>query len=377
MKKLLALLLSSVMALSMVACGSKDAPAADDASTAGKGKVAIITGTASQGEEEIRAAENMKEKYGDRVVTATYPDNFTKEIETVISNVVGLVSDPDVKALVFCQAVPGAAAAIEKAKEIKPDLLVIAGVPGEGPEVIASAADIVLSADEIDGMGNVIPEQAQKLGAKTFIHYSFPRHMSIPTLSARRDLFRENCAKLGMEFVEVNAPDPTSDAGVAGAQQFILEDVPKQVAKYGADTAFFSTNCAMQEPLIKAVIDQKAIYPQPCCPSPFHGFPNALGLNAAESEKEMIDAVTAKVAELGVTGRLSTWPVQINRVEVEAGTDYAMRWIDGEFTEKVNFDEIKKSCETVAGAAMTLSNLVESGNTYENYVTLLCEFVTF
>lgn len=376
MKKLLALLLSSVMALSMVACGSTNSPSAENTSV-GKGKVAIITGTASQGEEEIRAAENMKAKYGDRVVTATYPDNFTKEVETVISNVVGLVSDPDVKALVFCQAVPGAAAAIEKAREIKPDLLVIAGVPGESPEVIASAADVVLSADEVDGMGNAIPQQAKDLGAKTFIHYSFPRHMSIPTLSARRDLFKENCEKLGIKFVEVNAPDPTSDAGVAGAQQFILEDVPKQVATYGADTAFFSTNCAMQEPLIKAVIEQKAIYPQPCCPSPFHGFPNALGLDAAESEQAMIDSVTAKVAELGVTGRLSTWPVQINRVEVEAGTDYAMRWIDGEFTERVNMEEIRKSCEAAAGAKITISNLVESGNTYDNYATLLCEFVTF
>lgn len=376
MKKLLALLLSSVMALSMAACGSSSTPSAENTAV-GKGKVAIITGTASQGEEEIRAAENMKAKYGDRVVTATYPDNFTKEVETVISNVVGLVSDPDVKALVFCQAVPGAAAAIEKAREIKPDLLVIAGVPGESPEVIASAADVVLSADEVDGMGNAIPQQAKDLGAKTFIHYSFPRHMSIPTLSARRDLFKQNCEKLGIKFVEVNAPDPTSDAGVAGAQQFILEDVPKQVATYGADTAFFSTNCAMQEPLIKAVIEQKAIYPQPCCPSPFHGFPNALGLDAAESEQAMIDAVTAKVAELGVTGRLSTWPVQINRVEVEAGTDYAMRWIDGEFTERVNMEEIRKSCEAAAGAKITISNLVESGNTYDNYATLLCEFVTF
>lgn len=376
MKKLLALLLSSVMALSMAACGSSSTPSAENTAV-GKGKVAIITGTASQGEEEIRAAENMKAKYGDRVVTATYPDNFTKEVETVISNVVGLVSDPDVKALVFCQAVPGAAAAIEKAREIKPDLLVIAGVPGESPEVIASAADVVLSADEVDGMGNAIPQQAKDLGAKTFIHYSFPRHMSIPTLSARRDLFKQNCEKLGIKFVEVNAPDPTSDAGVAGAQQFILEDVPKQVATYGADTAFFSTNCAMQEPLIKAVIEQKAIYPQPCCPSPFHGFPNALGLDAAESEQAMIDAVTAKVAELGVTGRLSTWPVQINRVEVEAGTDYAMRWIDGEFTERVNMEEIRKSCESAAGAKITISNLVESGNTYDNYATLLCEFVTF
>ena len=41
----------------------------------------------------------MKEKYGDMIVTSTYPDNFDKETETVISNAVAMASDPDVKAI--------------------------------------------------------------------------------------------------------------------------------------------------------------------------------------------------------------------------------------------------------------------------------------
>ena len=35
----------------------------------------------------------------------------------------------------------------------------------------------------------------------------------------------------------------------------VLEDVPRQVKALGQETAFFSTNCGMQEPLIKGVID--------------------------------------------------------------------------------------------------------------------------
>lgn len=386
MKKLLSLVLCAALMFSVAACGgNKDAEQSTtnettettETSEAGTGKVAIITGTASQGEEELRAAERMKEMFGDRIVTATYPDNFTKETETTISNVISLVSDPDVKALVFCQAVPGASAAFEKAKEIRPDLLMIAGVPGENPEVLAAAADIVLSADEITGMGNAIPEQAKKMGAKTFVHYSFPRHMSYPTLSARRDLFKENCEKLGIQFIDATAPDPTGDAGVAGAQQFIMEDVPKMVEKYGIDTAFFSTNCSMQEPLIKQVIETGAIYPQPCCPSPFHGFPNALGLEAKSTEAEMIEEVTNKIAELGRTGRLSTWPVQINRVMVEGATYYALDWMDGKITEKVDIEKMTEACKKAAGAEITASTLVEGGVEYPNYLNLLSEFVTF
>jgi len=133
-------------------------------------------------------------------------------------------------------------------------------------------------------MGVSIPKQAAKQGAKVFVHYSFPRHMSIVLLAARRDLMKQTCEEIGIEFVDATAPDPTGDAGLSGAQQFILEDVPKMVEKYGKDTAFFSTNCAMQIPLIKAAYEEGAIYPQPCCPSPYHGFPAALGAKRNRSD---------------------------------------------------------------------------------------------
>ena len=112
-------------------------------------KIGIITGTVSQGEEEYQAAQNMLTKYGDLIVTATYPDNFSSETETTIANVVSLASDPDVKAIVFVQAVPGASAAIDKVRETRPDMLFIAGVAAEDPATIASKADIVMLVDEI------------------------------------------------------------------------------------------------------------------------------------------------------------------------------------------------------------------------------------
>ena len=80
-------------------------------------KIGIITGTVSQGEEEYQAAQNMKAKYGDMIVTATYPDNFSTETEQTIATVTNMAADPAVKAIVFVQAVPGATAAINKVKE--------------------------------------------------------------------------------------------------------------------------------------------------------------------------------------------------------------------------------------------------------------------
>ena len=124
-KRIVCLTLAAAMLLSMAGCrsaepaptetaesttaaGGEETAAEDGAETeaegteaAGNFKIGIITGTASQGDEEITQANKMKELYGDMIVTATYPDNFATETETVISNAVAMASDPDVKAIVW------------------------------------------------------------------------------------------------------------------------------------------------------------------------------------------------------------------------------------------------------------------------------------
>ena len=76
----------------------------------------------------------MKKQYGDMIVLQTYPDSFMKEQETTIANTLALAADPDVKAIIFVQAVPGASAAIDKVRE--PD----------GVERISCSSEIMLNA---------------------------------------------------------------------------------------------------------------------------------------------------------------------------------------------------------------------------------------
>ncbi len=367
---------------------SEKAAAGDESKAADEGnwKVGILTGTVSQNEEEYRAAENVFNRYGaEHVVMKTYPDKFMDEQDTTIANIVELASDPDIKAIIIVQAVPGVSAGIEKAKEIRDDLLFIAGVPGEDPGMIAQAADVVVAMDELS-MGTTIPAQAKKMGAKTFVHYSFPRHMSYALLSARRDIFKEQCEELGLEFVDATAPDPTSDAGVTGAQQFILEDVPRMIEKYGKDTAFFSTNCSMQVPLIQSIADQGGIYPQPCCPSPTHGFPSALALEIPKDKQSdmnyILEAIDVKLDEKGMDGRMSTWPVPVSMMFVEGGTEYAKAWINGEFTEKVDKEKLVEAFKKYAKKDIQVQTLVdkdEAGNevSYDNYFMVLLDFYDF
>ncbi|SDK93423.1 DUF3798 domain-containing protein [Natronincola ferrireducens] len=348
-KKLLALLLITALVFSLAACGGNE-PAStpadgEEPAAAEEGlgfKIGLATSTVSQNEEEFRAGEEMVARYGADVIThVTYPDRFMQEQETTISQIVSLAADPEVKAIIVVQAVPGTAAAFQTIKETRDDIVLIAGNAHEDPDLIASRADVVLDVDQLT-RGVTIVQDAQKMGADTFVHYSFPRHMSYDLLSQRRDIMKKTAEELGLKFVEVDAPDPMGDAGIPGTQQFILEDIPRQVAALGKDTNFFGTNCAMMEPMIRKVLEEGAIYTEQCCPSPYHAYPGALGIeipaDKAGNVDFMLEQIKEKVAEADGTGRMASWRAPASMAMVRAGVEYGVAFAKGEIDK---FDEGK------------------------------------
>ncbi len=375
MKKIICLALAAVMVLGLFGLTAK-AEANDN------WKVAILTGTVSQGEEEFRAAEKAVATWGaDHIITDTYPDNFTSEMETTVSKLVAFASDPDVKAIVMCQAVPGAKAAFDKIREMgRDDILLIAGTPQEDPAVIAAAADVVMYADEAK-QGDTIMETCANWGIDVFIHYSFPRHMAMELIVARHELLEKNAEALGIEMVDVTAPDPTAEAGLSASQQFILEDVPQQLAKYeGKKVAFFTTNCGMQPSLQAAVLDEpNAYYPQPCCPSPYHAFPATLGLELeiGGDDEEALHQIALKLQEHDAVGRFSTWAHPVAMTIIEVGVEYAKAYIDGEITERNDADKLKALLEAKVSGAKVEPYTDAKGTTFDNYYTILLAPVDF
>ena len=128
-KKILSILLTAAMAISLAACGgssggakiesSDSAPAstADSAAANPEAKnpeavdedfhIGIVTGSVSQSEDDRRGAEAFQAKYGeDKVTLAIYPDNFTEELETTIQTIVNLSDDPKMKAIIVTPASP-------------------------------------------------------------------------------------------------------------------------------------------------------------------------------------------------------------------------------------------------------------------------------
>ncbi len=363
-----------VLAFAFVTVGSSLVEAAP------VGKVAIVTNTVSSNEEEYRSAQVAMEKYPDRVVHRTWPDNVAKEQEQMITVLQKIGADPSIKAVVLNQASPGSNAAVDKLREIRDDMLIIYCNYSENAPDVAKRADIGLLGNSME-MGTRIAIQAKKLGAKTLIHYSFPRHLSIPIFSVRRDNMKKKAEELGLTFLEVTAPDPMSDAGVSGTQQFIMEDVPKKINEYGKDTAFNGTNCAQQIPMIKQVADLGGIYVVPCCPSPFHGFPTALGIDASGDKKYdveyIIGATREKLKEKGVLGRFSNLPVPGALLLSHTGVEYALMWMDGKTNGKMDDEVLKKLMEDFAGVQVDFEKLEDSGVVYDNLLLYIMDFIVY
>jgi len=298
--------------------------------------IGVVTGTVSQSEDDLRGAEQLIKEYGNvkdggMIQHITYPDDFMSQQETFISNVVALADDKDMKAIVINQAIPGTAEAFKRVRAKRPDILLLAGEPHEDLLVIQGAADLAVSNDFIS-RGYTIIWAAKQLGAKNFVHISFPRHMSYETLGRRRAIMEQACKDLGLNFYFETAPDPTSDVGVAGAQQFILEKVPQWIQKYGKDTAFFCTNDAHTEPLLKQLLAYGGIFVEADLPSPLMGYPGALGLDLSKEAGDfpaILKKVEAAVVAKGGAGRFGTWAYSYGYTLTAGLGEFAKRVVEG------------------------------------------------
>ncbi len=374
MKKVLSLVLTLVMLLAAL-------PLSGASAEAPSYKIGIMTETVSQAEEAYRAAESVKELYGDMIIHQTFPDKSASEQETTISIALSMAADPLVKAIIFNTAMEGTAAAMEKVRSKRPDILLLAGVPSEAPDVICAAADLVFHPD-VASMGTAVAEAAYEMGATTLVHYSFPRHMAQPLNIARRANMKAKCEELGITFVDGTSPDPMSDAGIAATQQFILEDVPRKVAEYGKDTAFFGTNAGQQEPMAKAVFEAGAIYPMPDNPSVFYAFPGALGIEVPEDKKGnveyMKEQISAKLAANGMSGRMGAWTAPMHTMFVNCAVQYAMAYCEGEFTDRADLDVFTSIFSDFAGGDVSVRVYtdIETNVTYDNFFVVLGKFMT-
>ncbi|MBP1585727.1 MAG: DUF3798 domain-containing protein [Lachnospiraceae bacterium] len=355
-RKIAKVMLISALGLMLTACGSGEDPAGTrtgegessqgtvTAEPSGNNEaegapedtfhIGIVTGSFSQSEDDRRGAEAFQEKYGDMVTLAIYPDNFTDELDTTIQIIVSMADDPLMKAIIVNQAVDGTTEAFRQIHEKRPDILCIAGEAYEDFADIGETADLVVNYDFIS-RGYLMVRTAHELGCDTFVHISFPRHLSYESVSRQVDIMKAACEEFGMKFAMEEAPDPTTEVGVPGAQSFILEHAPEWVEKYGQNSAYFCTNDAHTDPLIRTLMECGGYFIEADLPSPLMGYPGALDLDITGASGDF-DEITAEVekavVEAGGAGRFGTWTYSYGYTVSAGLAEHARRVILGEST---------------------------------------------
>jgi hypothetical protein len=253
------------------------------------------------------------------------------EMETTIKLITELADDPFMKVIVVNQAVPGTTEGFRRVKETRPDIIRLAGEAHEDTSEIAAAADLVVNCDFIS-RGYLIPYLAKKLGAKAFVHVSFPRHLSYEVMNRRRAIMERVCGDLGINFANEEAPDPTGEAGVDGARRYILEKFPSWVEKYGKDTAFFCTNDAHTEPMLQMAAANGCFFIEADLPSPFMGYPDAFGVEVQDDLGDwlgILKKIEAAVDEAGGSGRMGTWVYSVGFIQTAGMAEFGRLIAEG------------------------------------------------
>ncbi|WP_419726331.1 DUF3798 domain-containing protein [Terrisporobacter petrolearius] len=376
MKKLLSILLSAVM---MVMFLTGCTQSGEEKASKDEYHIAIVTPTLSTSEDEYRAGEEMAKKYPDIVKHLTLPENFEEEIETCISTIVSSADDPLMKAVIVSSGQSGLIPAFQQIKEKNPDILTISAPIFDEPEMMSKYIDLNLDTNWLE-RGRTIVEKANKMGAKTFVHYSFPTHLSKPLISARKDKMKETCEKLGMKFVEVVTPDPQTGDSVEAMQQFLQEDIPRQIEKYGKDTNIFGSNCPMYDVIIKEALNLKYMVAEQCCPTPTQAYPTVLGLEINEEDQTNFDKINEMISEkvdaAGMKGRLSGWPISVNVYMPQFAVEVAKEVIENDFDYK-DATKLNELTKEKFGIEVDYTKLEDKGKTFDNYFVMLMESIFY
>lgn len=375
MKKILSVLLMLVTMMTFVTGCTPNKDTAND----GEYHIAIVTPTLSTSEDEYRAGEEMAKKYPEIVKHLTLPENFEEEIETCISTIVSAADDPKMKAVVVVSGQSGLIPAFQQIKEKNPDILTITAPIFDEPEMMSEYIDLNLDTNWLE-RGRTIVEKAHDMGAKTFVHYSFPTHLSKPLISARKDMMKETCEKLGMEFVEVVTPDPQTGDSVEAMQQFLQEDIPRKIEKYGKDTNIFGSNCPMYDVIIKEALELKYIVAEQCCPTPTQAYPTVLGLEISEEDKTDFEKINKMISEkvdaAGMKGRLSGWPISVTIYMPEFAVEVAKEVIENDF-DYLDAEKLNELTKEKFGIDVDYTKLEDSGKTFDNFFVMLMESIFY
>ncbi|HCF70958.1 MAG TPA: hypothetical protein DER33_05115, partial [Syntrophomonas sp.] len=307
---------------------------------------------------------------------------ISTEIETGLSQITSLADDPKMKAIIVISGQAGLLPALQKVEEKRPEIITMTAPIWDDPALMSKYVDVNLDTDWVR-RGVAIAQKGHEMGAKTMIHYSFPTHLAKEVISQRKDSMEKTCKELGMQWVEVVTPDPQTGDGTGPMLQFLREDVPRQIDKYGPDTVIFGSNCPMYDVIIDEAFKLKFMVVEQCCPTPLQAYPTVLGLQISEEDAwdfaKVNGMISEKAAAAGMTGRLGGWPMPATVFMPEFGVELAKKMIEEPNFNYKDVDALNQYAKEVAGSEVSFSKFkaTEDGAEYPNYFVMIMKTILY
>ena len=388
MKKIFALILALVMALSLVACGGGDTKTETQEPANTEANEPTETGT---GDVEIAVVlKTLASEYWGYVEAGCKAAADDLGVKVVVvgpgaeSDIEGQVSMIEQQIGAGCDAIvcaPNDAGAAQGALQAAIDagIPVLAvdtnvGIAGQTSFVGTSNVDAAYEG------GKWAIEQAGT-DAKAVIIYG---QEGDNTSNMRREGYEKACSEKGVEVLSALSGQNTTD-GATKTMEDLLNAYPDQidiVLCHNDDTAIGAMNACksagvtditivgfdgnasavdliLAGELVKATVAQQ---------------PYEMGYQAVEAA---LKAIAEKLAEHDAVGRYSTWPTPVAMSIIEIGVEYGKGWALGEITDRNNADILMELFnESVPGAKIENYTNAE-GTTLDNYYTILLSQVDF
>ena len=309
-KKIIAVLLTAALVLSLAACGKKEKEPTEPIEAPTK-KVAVLVAPEAQYPEDYKAAAELAAAYPEAVTVREYADSRILKAGNpeIMQLSEELAKDSSIGAIIYARATQYTSLAITAAKKINPDLVTACIEPEDSVDTLSQLSNVVFCADWNKAAQDII-STAKEAGAEYFVMFSFNRHITDnPFHAAERSYFEKACKDSGINFVYDNAVDPTFSGGIEKSQLYIKESVARLINNgniSGSNVVLFSTDSAVQSTLVSVADEKGFIYVCPSFPTAYNGVSEVCKADYPEKIADVatfIKSLKAAVPTEG-TGRL-------------------------------------------------------------------------
>lgn len=206
-----------------------------------------------------------------------FQPDFLERKEDISADIAALADNPQVRGLVISEGLPGTLDGITRLRVKRPDIFVVVIDPHEDMETTSRVATLTVCLNSA-AQGYIFPTMAGRMGARTLVYFSTPRHQAIAAIARQKRILAAASRDMGMIMVsDLSAPDP-AEVSRDELKKFFEQAVDVYMERYGDDIAFLATSTVHNDILIPIVMARGGNVLEALQSSSLLGFPEALGL---------------------------------------------------------------------------------------------------